>query len=1318
MDTEAMYQSPPAASAFPTPSTTPQRPPPSIHTRGDSSPGPLTSPISLPHHNFSPDGRSDFSDSANEDTLSPFDPRRFTPTLHASLVSEILSLRRDVESKAKTIDVLERSLDDSRNENEDLAQRLSKHTKESRSLKHHLQLLEGGTSSALTELAKERDAALESISDVRKKLEQVQKKARSQEEDLERTANLWARDKEAWDGERRNLERKVHVVEGRLKVVLNEVAAAQAAGAFGPTANENNAPDDKMKEAFPSKESDSASVHSSSPGPRRTSITSLSSQDGDDGGFHNGRYSVMSIANMPGVKGDGLNLAQELAFDEEDEFGSLDDDDMTPQSPEALPEERPASVQSQLSHPLGMDAKARKILGLSFGSIDSYGMRAEDAAELRASFKPDPISVTYQDNGVQYSPPPSPTLAADAESLPEERSERHGDVPKLHLYQTQDSSTSTLATDMVSSSCQTIGELPTPPWTPMVETSPLPPPPPVIERAPMVSVSIQTDQPPTREKVESNPTGNAQRLTIEVPMIAIHPPLSEPSSPRGSVVLPPQTKSISCQANFEPVIDTRTVGIQTEEMQIDQRPVKLTASLLPSAIPDLPPSPKSQVHHHIQPYQAPPPRMSKAERKPSSRLVVDTPTDDGEARSKPVGHIQAYPGNNDNGPLSEYSRSDLRRPFRSSSLFAGFDQASDDELPEMPKDIFTDDELMSRPFASYILRRGRLVSAQERSSLDETPLPEVDEHLDSEAHFFEGGMGGTTSKDLPGASWGPRAGLSGTRQQDMRKAAMISSGAITHQRARARSPSEPSIDSGTGSGSSIVCPPFPVPIRFSSRKFPQTGSDGRQSPTPSNPRHFSDRPRPTIIRRPTLRRVRSAAAMSQAETEQTGTRSSPAMSISSYAPDSPRHPPLPYDDITMPRDKRVSQRRSAHRPTASRAFANERRDSTATSVQPTSVVDAIAQTMVGEWMFKYVRRRRSFGGVGEPKDNWEGRNAEEVSASITNSGARHKRWVWLAPYERAVMWSSKQPTSGPALLGKSGRKLIIQSVLDVKDDNPLPKGFGPNQFNRSILILTPQRALKFTAASIERHYVWLTALSFLSHSAVGLQDLAALPPVPQEEYVRPAPTASLRRNPIRDSIRLAKGRPRPTPKGKRSFPGHPAPVPELPANLDAAASLTPDAADPPTVPRFATHSRKRSNTAPRMPIPTIRSFSSQNTMPSIPSRRSSPDAPGPVSSSSSSSQQQQQQHAPGFNSVRSSFSRRTSENSVRTSNFFDAIGTVRMEAFIDQAESNRHRATASRSRHARKASSPWSVNQGSSELDFLPYEEPENYRNDDPFGGF
>jgi hypothetical protein len=79
------------------------------------------------------------------------------------------------------------------------------------------------------------------------------------------------------------------------------------------------------------------------------------------------------------------------------------------------------------------------------------------------------------------------------------------------------------------------------------------------------------------------------------------------------------------------------------------------------------------------------------------------------------------------------------------------------------------------------------------------------------------------------------------------------------------------------------------------------------------------------------------------------------------------------------------------------------------SNQSTNVVDAIAQTMVGEWMFKYVRRRKSFG-VGE------------AAGKDETSGDRHKRWVWLAPYERAILWSSKQPASGSALMGKSGRK--------------------------------------------------------------------------------------------------------------------------------------------------------------------------------------------------------------------------------------------------------------------------------------------------------
>lgn len=294
--------------------------------------------------------------------------------------------------------------------------------------------------------------------------------------------------------------------------------------------------------------------------------------------------------------------------------------------------------------------------------------------------------------------------------------------------------------------------------------------------------------------------------------------------------------------------------------------------------------------------------------------------------------------------------------------------------------------------------------------------------------------------------------------------------------------------------------------------------------------------------------------------------------------------------------------------------------------------------------------------------------------------------------------------------------VAIKSVLDVKDDNPLPKGFPPqSQVNRSILILTPQRALKFTATSLDRHFVWLTALSFLSDPSMGMQDLAAIPPAPQDEIIPPKQPATLRRNPIRDSIKVAKGKSRPVPKGKHSFTSQPPPLPEFPSEELDSADPAMDAADPPCVPRFTNHSRKRSTTMPRPP--TIRSFSSQTTMPSWHNGGSS-DAHSPVSH--------------GFHSGRSSFSFRPSEASggsspgpgtsgntsavTTTGNFFDAIGTVRMEAFVDRADLARYhqgRAGPHRSRHFRKPSSFRGQESSLASLDFPTYEDSDLYYRSD-----
>lgn len=63
---------------------------------------------------------------------------------------------------------------------------------------------------------------------------------------------------------------------------------------------------------------------------------------------------------------------------------------------------------------------------------------------------------------------------------------------------------------------------------------------------------------------------------------------------------------------------------------------------------------------------------------------------------------------------------------------------------------------------------------------------------------------------------------------------------------------------------------------------------------------------------------------------------------------------------------------------------------------------------------------------------------------------------------------------------------VVTNVLDVRDDTPLAgspsQGHLPALHNRSIVVLTPTQAIKFTAMTRERHISWLTALSFCVHN--------------------------------------------------------------------------------------------------------------------------------------------------------------------------------------------------------------------------------------------
>ena len=970
--------------------------------------------------------------SATDEKISPLDPRRFTPSLHASLVSEILSLRREVENKTKDIEHLEASLHKTRNENESLLETVASSSKETRSLKRQMQLLEGGSVSAMSELSEERDMALSDSVDLRKRLELSQKKIRAQEETGERTQVLWERDRGNWEREKRGLETKVHVVEGRLKVVLNELANTQVVN--GQISHQDVIHYESPKKKHLRKGSTASMRSTGLAGRRRDSEASAGTQEGD---LHGYRLSYMNFTN-----GHSTCLADELAFDEEEEDQINHDARHEEQiSADELPEERPVS-----SHSRSMDQKARKILGLAQeDQLPVFAENEQQRHSINITMKNNVVSklqalyqVQYVDAVTQYSPPSSPKLCPTTNSPTATENENrsidfadalsHRDPEAFsNLKDTRESpfTPPKPGSTMVSSSCQTSSQLPSPPWTPLSLYSPTTkdsPPSPVAESQ-MISTATQTDGIDKAESSNESKISANDVQKLPVPTIAIHPPASRPATPTSNVVLPPQTKNASCQVNIPPLLDYTSSSIQTEEIRVDTRTGQLPQRLLPFRKPA-----KSidQTSSKSQPaLQATSPLPNSSRRrlqqpgsiKPatSRRRVFDFTTE--VEIPPPTPEVEE--------PVMSTQTENVARTSESSASYGETEYQRNGKIVEQEQKKFDEDDIFSRPTAKFTLKAGKLVSKTE----PEADYQDVFDQIDVEANESETSPVDNMVVDMPNppSRRSTRGNTSAARplerktktlraasskQFDIRKAALISSGTAAHQFSRDRSPSAP-----------VIPPPFAIPTRHSSRKPPLSLSEGAQSPTPTG---RSPRKRDGKGRKPSLRKVKSTTNVPRPSAPGHQRSSSPPLPPSHFdlANDpGPVLPPLPSDDTTPPSglDSATFVRRRG----PVRHHPRSRSDSARTILQQTSVVDAIAQTMVGEWMYKYIRRRKSFG-VPEPKHHeWDlMKNGEELSASITNTGVRHKRWVWLAPYERAVMWSSKQPTSGSALMGKSGRKCM------------------------------------------------------------------------------------------------------------------------------------------------------------------------------------------------------------------------------------------------------------------------------------------------------
>jgi hypothetical protein len=116
------------------------------------------------------------------------------------------------------------------------------------------------------------------------------------------------------------------------------------------------------------------------------------------------------------------------------------------------------------------------------------------------------------------------------------------------------------------------------------------------------------------------------------------------------------------------------------------------------------------------------------------------------------------------------------------------------------------------------------------------------------------------------------------------------------------------------------------------------------------------------------------------------------------------------------------------------------------------MIQAITQTMIGEYLWKYTRKT----------------GREGLSEN------RHRRFFWIHPYTRTLYWSDRDPqTAGRTEM--KGKSVAIESVREVQDDNPLPPGLH----QKSLIIGTPGRSIKFTAPTGQRHETWFNALNYL-----------------------------------------------------------------------------------------------------------------------------------------------------------------------------------------------------------------------------------------------
>jgi len=882
------------------------------------------SPVSIPHEDWiAPKNkhRESIYDEERENgrNISPLDSRRITPTLHASLVSEILNLRRQLEAKDEFINHLEVALQATKSENELLEVRLAASARDVRSgqweagkVQTHLEELADG-------LIKERDSVTISNQELREKLDLVTKKSRDQERDFAAWQQDWEAERQQWDKERSQLERSLLVTEDRLRAVVDEFSShhveepEQHVNLEGDLQANSGSNDSGLGHA-----TGASSTYSNTTPKHSRSMSALSSR------------SNASSVRMPTRGGHGYTLADELAQEEEDDHGSDSSDDQQDE-----------------------DLLDRPLTELADAIANSQTIRGHDAATgYSASY----VEAKSNDQ-------------ASVSTKYDDRRDSKTQGKTVHFEEAVRQQAETMVAEILQRGVED-----------SVSAE--------VQKSSNVKPVYRSFETQTDERLSR--TTDQESVPLDIPLIAIHPPLTAPSTPKASV-LPPATRNAVCQTDavmtpstLQYSRQTTSTGVQTEETLVYEQKVAPMTSVLPQQSYD-PVQNDLRAEHRSLSNQF----TSVLPRKPDLLRFQTAPADltntgkNFRALSLKVIELprpvllpspaqleqDAAAGSVHRNRSNELKQSRSISPLSFQEYYADSDTEPFDfeNRVSPPEDVF-----VSRPLMS---RKGSLKPVSFPMTVPE----------DSEAS--------------PHRDWRPIAPRTSSRDGNTKMTSGGNGNPAEPQ--HSRTDSRETQASSTFSASSQP-PPIPVPTRSSSKMYSDTFNDSRPTTArgQESPTNRRTSRKPYSLRRPAsgIRKVQSAGAMRvQKNSPIMKRRNTPSLAPirASIYENVGQTQFLLADNLPTAASKASTPTNNLEHSVASSTLQDEQNaeDESADN----TLVDAVASTMVGGWMWKYVN-------------------------SAKNGDVRHKRWVWLSPYERTIMWSSKQPTTGAALMGKTGRK--------------------------------------------------------------------------------------------------------------------------------------------------------------------------------------------------------------------------------------------------------------------------------------------------------